>query len=1269
MRDLADILAKLYPDHDRVRLFLLRVGLDPDQINLEGDATLRWERVLDEAWKHQKISEIVTGASQDYEARGTELTTAMQGYLDSRNWRAGQESAMPFPPWVAFPSLRYEFDQWFPHLHWVLTHLGVLPMPPEWTEINDYLRDLRAHIRNEFREKTYLPLAGKPLPSVGPVAREIDKDPFVSPIHQVVLQIMGRSYGGDSASAQIAAASRQSRVVRNILKHLDHTQTPLILLGEPGSGKTMTLQQAAMLLAKRESRRVFPRVPIYVRLGEFYVEGKVDEGDVWEYVKQSVPSSIQRRINELERDGRLAIFFDGMDEMSRERYGEHTEALSVFADWTVSKTLFSCRITDFSPRFLHQRLVILPFDRDQVAEYLDKYIEHFPVLVDGRPWTLKELTKHIVQGELPIEANNPFVLWLLCLYLQDKGSWPGSRVEMLRYYNERNHQRKNEERPADEHPFPKMERTFQEWARFAYLITERNRGPAIPVSLLQVDQDAATVQEMIQVGKRCGVLAESREKHEEYLIRLEHHRFQEFFTALYIHENRPPISWLDKLDAPRWQETMLNLILIGEAGDIVRTFANSVIALTQTCQSEIVEIQRLQEEYKRQKEEKEKASGSSESGGQSNQSGSQEELKKPELVLTDEHETVLADRAEVASRIMRQASAGASDVRETLMPPFREAVSLLADYGNPITQVKMMRACQNVPEIDFIEALRKPLNSSVNWVRNQALLLIAGSQASARASGTDLATEIGYDLASGLFPKRLSAYLKAARTYGDSGHWWSLLAGSCCYLAYLILLLAAAGMLYLGMWSLGDATWFGLPDFSSLNHPISIVTFGIGLTIATVAALRIEPSVLWLAILASAIGLVVLIPVLFALWNGSWVELVILPLALLFFGYFFVYGVSMLIAAPIHFSTLTIYLTVTMHMRRHGHAFKTFLIGAWKVGSFSGTGLLAALGYALFWLWGWWVNYLMPGSAHPLLAGTVAVWVLFIAGYIVYGIGYGFVALIRACKKTGWAKSFGTLLLASLGIGECFLLLNYFLHNWIVAIIGAISIVMVIGLVMYAWVKKGLVFILKGIGAALLVGAGIGIIGLLGLLLNGLLHLQQNPFITGFAAILYIAMIGGGGLYVYREWAKGSILKTVGWMLLFGLGIGVLVGVYILWPQVGSLVAQTCAVSIWLILVVLLFTILRPWVTFLRLSFFGVQKFPPGSFTPESWKKSIEKADGDRQERLLLRTDHQSLSLTAGQFLGVLKEVQPMIKQEPALSTYWEQRDRLGEALRQERQG
>jgi len=79
MTDLARILARLYPDRDRVRFFLLGLNLDPNRINLDGDPISRWGNVLEEASKHKKVGEVVEAASREYEAWRTELTEAMHG--------------------------------------------------------------------------------------------------------------------------------------------------------------------------------------------------------------------------------------------------------------------------------------------------------------------------------------------------------------------------------------------------------------------------------------------------------------------------------------------------------------------------------------------------------------------------------------------------------------------------------------------------------------------------------------------------------------------------------------------------------------------------------------------------------------------------------------------------------------------------------------------------------------------------------------------------------------------------------------------------------------------------------------------------------------------------------------------------------------------------------------------------------------------------------------------------------------------------------------
>jgi hypothetical protein len=87
------------------------------------------------------------------------------------------------------------------------------------------------------------------------------------------------------------------------------------------------------------------------------------------------------------------------------------------------------------------------------------------------------------------------------------------------------------------------------------------------------------------------------------------------------------------------------------------------------------------------------------------------------------------------------------------------------------------------------------------------------------------------------------------------------------------------------------------------------------------------------------------------------------------------------------------------------------------------------------------------------------------------------------------------------------------------------------------------------------------------------------------------------------------------------------------------------------------------------LRYLASSPFPPGSFTREEWLKLLEPRSAGDQEEILLRTTHESLSLTPSGFLDVLNSAGSMIKGEPALSTYWRRRAELEQVLRQERRG
>ncbi|MCP4156655.1 MAG: SMEK domain-containing protein, partial [bacterium] len=665
-----------------------------------------------------------------------------------------KESVRQVPLAQSKPGLiRYFLDRWVPHIHsWLTTRTGFLKQPAEWAVLNAHLRTLSSTITDDIEEKTYVLPATRDLPDEADRIK-IKRRGFMSPIHQLIKEITGVSRGGgDAQSARISAAGKKSRVVRNIVKRLLEAKEPLILLGDPGTGKSITLQHAAVLFAGLESKRMYPTICLFIRLGEFRVPGHPDCSAVWNFVKASTPLEVRPYIDSLRDSGRLVIFFDGMDEMSRERYSEHTAALSVFAGSMkgITRTLFSCRVTDFTPRFRHNRLVLLPFGRGHIHRYLKRQIPQFPLQIGDRVWSARRLAKRLVRGDLPMQADNPFVLWLLCTFLQEEEEWPESRVHLLEYYNKYNYRRKS----ADvlNIQVPDMDSAFLTWSRIAYEITCRNKGTAIPVddvrAFLEPHQQGA-----VEAGFLCGVLQKSLDLESE-LLRFEHHRFQEYFTAYFFKHNSEEtahLDWLDKLDSPRWQETLFNLVLMGAGHEALE-------ALGQAISQGIYEFIRFRD------------------------SG-----KKTDAVRV---ETQTADRIELASRVFQQVGNQRGEDFSKLFEPFRKALYQLADVGNPISRVKMMWASGIVSGVDVFRAARYSLVSPVAWVRRQALVITAAVK---DVEGGALQEDILHGFASGLFLNRLNGYVRIASALKQKRLWCVLATG---FLLYMLQLFLGFGIVY-----------------------------------------------------------------------------------------------------------------------------------------------------------------------------------------------------------------------------------------------------------------------------------------------------------------------------------------------------------------------------------------------------------------------------------------------------------------------------------------
>jgi len=141
-------------------------------------------------------------------------------------------------------------------------------------------------------------------------------------------------------------------------------------------------------------------------------------------------------------------------------------------------------------------------------------------------------------------------------------------------------------------------------------------------------------------------------------------------------------------------------------------------------------------------------------------------------------------------------------------------------------------------------------------------------------------------------------------------------------------------------------------------------------------------------------------------------------------------------------------------------------------------------------------------------------------------------------------------------------------------------------------------------------------------------------------------------------------------ILLFVIAIGMSFIMLFIMSDFKLIILRILIVAAFLVVVfVVVFLSLPLWMKIMRILFTSWGTSTIDFFDVEDWSKRIAAADADTQRYMLRNIDQQKLSLNATDYLDYLKSIQPSIKEEPALSTYWELRYRLEEALRQERQG